>query len=448
MSGSVVGSVNFGCELEFTTDAMIQWTEELARLIQGQLPKSLGSAERTLLRAYLSRPHGRRDPVMYVNEQTFIASAAASRLTPPLDRVFIAHLARSLRNGPHTGTVDIPLRDHSCSVRATWETVDGGGTGVVGLALRLTPFADHPRDTTPPARHPAVSSPAPAAGAADDAGARDALSDLAGSGPAWQGVRAAVRVRSRGTPLLVAGEPGTGKSAIVDRLKEPGRMSIDAREHEGRMSTWLSFVADAFQAGQRCVTLENLDVLPEAAVMSVCDLVLAAQRETDVLATWSLAADHELTANAGTYGPASWPGTVVRVPPVRERLEDLPELLNAFTRRRTATRQLPAWAPETVTVLHRVQWRQNLHSLERVVAEVLRRRQGPVIRPDCLPSAVLQSATRRRLSGLERLETDALAAALASAGGNRRVAAEVLGISRSSLYRKLKAAGLAAMDDH
>jgi transcriptional regulator of acetoin/glycerol metabolism len=45
-------------------------------------------------------------------------------------------------------------------------------------------------------------------------------------------------------------------------------------------------------------------------------------------------------------------------------------------------------------------------------------------------------------SGLQRLEAEAIARALAGCGGNKREAARALGISRSTLYRKLRAYGL------
>lgn len=433
MTGEVIGSVNFACEVEYTSPAMIQWTEELARLIQAQVTKSLSSAEQSLLRAYLSSPHGRRDPVLYVNEHTFIASAAASRLAPPLDRAFISRLAQEMQDGPPTGHVEIPLRDHSSSVDATWEAVDGG-TGVVGLAVRLSPA---PRPTARVASRPAAPQ--------DDRAVRDPLADLVGVSPAWRRVRSTLHTRDRGTPLLVAGESGTGKTAIVERLRDRVLPAFDAREHVGRTSTWLASLADALTAGRPSVMVENLQTLPADAVMSVCDLVRGTPGTTEVLATWRLTADHELTASAGTYGPAGWPGSVVCLPPVRERLGDVPDVLRALTRRRTATRQQPVWAAESLEVLDRVQWRENVHSLDRLVAEVLRRQTGPVIRPEHLPTTLLRSATRRQLTGLERLETDALTAALISTDGNKRLAAEVLGISRSTLYRKLKALGLESM---
>ncbi|WP_164737278.1 helix-turn-helix domain-containing protein [Georgenia sp. SYP-B2076] len=431
--GRVLGTINFACELEFTTPVMLHWAKELARLVQGQLVESLESTERALLRAYLSRSHTRRGPVVYVSEKSFIASAPASRLARRLDRSFVAELASSLHNGPRTGAVNLRVRESDATIPATWETVENGGRAV-GIALHLT------SPTT-------QRQPRPLASRAVQVRERDAdeleststppLPGLVGTGPAWRTLVTSVAAWDGSTPLLVVGEPGTGKSAIVEQLRGRNGVIVDVAELADGPDGWLATVTDALGGRRSRVVLQDVHLLSEADVMAVCDLAAdAASRGVTVLATWSVPANHDFADSDGQPGPASWPGTTVFVPPLRERLEDVPDLVRALaTQRRT-------WAPETLLLLRRVTWPDNLHSLRGVVAEVLRRQAGPVVRPADLPASVRRLMTRRELTGLERVEADAITRALDSAAGNKRLAAQTLGISRSSLHRKLRAYGI------
>lgn len=86
-------------------------------------------------------------------------------------------------------------------------------------------------------------------------------------------------------------------------------------------------------------------------------------------------------------------------------------------------------------------WRGNLRELEQVVLRTLARHPGVVTRAD-LPADVRAQVERHRLSWMERVERDALLAALDASGGNKVQAAQELGISRSSLYRKISQFGL------
>ena len=54
-----------------------------------------------------------------------------------------------------------------------------------------------------------------------------------------------------------------------------------------------------------------------------------------------------------------------------------------------------------------------------------------------LPADIQACATRRQLTNLEHLELRAILDALKQAGGNKVVAAKIVGVSRSTLYRKL-----------
>ena len=130
------------------------------------------------------------------------------------------------------------------------------------------------------------------------------------------------------------------------------------------------------------------------------------------------------------------------VPPLRERLEDLPLLLAAFTTQALPDGASVQWMPDAVQALCRVDWYGNLTSLEALVRRLVTRCTTGYLGAADLPPDLIARASRRRLARLEQAEAQTILVALREAGGNKHKAAESLGIARSTLYRKVRALGL------
>ncbi|MDT7550144.1 MAG: sigma-54 dependent transcriptional regulator, acetoin dehydrogenase operon transcriptional, partial [Actinomycetota bacterium] len=133
----------------------------------------------------------------------------------------------------------------------------------------------------------------------------------------------------------------------------------------------------------------------------------------------------------------------VTVPPLRHRNEDIPIVVTQVLRklsRGTPTRVSAA----ALRVICRYSWPRNITQLEQALATALRGRPVGDIQPEDLPGYCHDTA-RRRLTGIEALERDAIVKALQDVDGNRVQAAANLGIARSSLYRKLKSYGISAI---
>ena len=92
-------------------------------------------------------------------------------------------------------------------------------------------------------------------------------------------------------------------------------------------------------------------------------------------------------------------------------------------------------------LLVRYDWPDNAREVGQVVERLCDAdRRGDVL-PDELPAALRLGSSKRLLSRLEEVELSALLRALAESGGNKSRAAELLGVSRSTVYRKLASMG-------
>jgi two-component system response regulator HydG len=142
----------------------------------------------------------------------------------------------------------------------------------------------------------------------------------------------------------------------------------------------------------------------------------------------------------------------VRVPPLRERPEDIPVLAHHFWRTlapRVGTRA--ALAQGTVTALARYSWPGNVRELQNVmsalaVAAPAHGQVRPSLLPHVVTGASVVSATRLADARLE-FERRFIEIALARAGGRRAHAARELGLSRQGLLKMMARLGLEPRND-
>jgi DNA-binding NtrC family response regulator len=138
----------------------------------------------------------------------------------------------------------------------------------------------------------------------------------------------------------------------------------------------------------------------------------------------------------------------LRIPALRERKEDIPELAAAFLERH-GYYEIPA---EVMNALCEHDWPGNVRELQNCMDRMAAMNPGPVVQMDDLPSAVHFSLLRATLelnslaafaSGkkvipLHEVEKRAILEAIQFTKGDRATAATLLGIGRTTLYRKMK----------
>jgi DNA-binding NtrC family response regulator len=139
------------------------------------------------------------------------------------------------------------------------------------------------------------------------------------------------------------------------------------------------------------------------------------------------------------------------LPPLRERTEDIPLLADHFMRvyARKYNRSVRKIAEDAMVAITAYPWPGNVralrHALERAVilsdGQTLKLGDFPLA-PAEAPRAVAASATEATGGTLADLEKQAIAQALARHAGNVTYAAQELGITRTSLYRRMEKHGL------
>ncbi|WP_262063880.1 helix-turn-helix domain-containing protein [Streptomyces sp. STR69] len=374
--------------------------EAAAVAVEAELLARSRTAERVLLDAYTRAAHGPGPAVVALDGRNRLISEAAVRLATP------QVLAALERASTGRESYDATLPDNAgCTAVITPVRHEGHVLGIV--AVLEARAADVPR-------------PVP----------RPALALAGGSVPWRHAVARAVELARVPEPLLLTGERGTGKTAL-------------ARELLGEA---VPLVADAAESPELGVKYSELaDGRPL--------LLRHAERlaQPDVAALNSLLDEHPDVHLLVTYTPGTPPGPCfqrlldtlaarsVALPALRERREDVRELLPVLAPRPAPGQPPLSWTLDALRALEEHPWPGNVTELAHVVRALAEHRRvtGPVRRAE-LPDPVREGPAARRLSPMEHAERAAILAALRRHGGNKARAAAALGIGRATLYRKLR----------
>ena len=141
----------------------------------------------------------------------------------------------------------------------------------------------------------------------------------------------------------------------------------------------------------------------------------------------------------------------VHLPPLRERPQDIPLLIDFFIKQfsRAYKKPIEEVEREALTILTSYSWPGNVRELKHAVENMVVVSRGPVLTVENLPESIHRSERRattdlQSLVGmpLKEVEKILIRNTLAQVGGNRSDAAKMLGIGERTLYRKLAKYGL------
>jgi two-component system response regulator HydG len=142
----------------------------------------------------------------------------------------------------------------------------------------------------------------------------------------------------------------------------------------------------------------------------------------------------------------------LNVPPLRDRLEDIPLLAGYFLEKYAEKnrKQIKGFTPLAMDMLIKHGWPGNVRELENAVERAVILSVGDYITEKEFPLSIIQDYTGTRgieqpplgthgLRSLEVVEKQAILDAIEASDGNKSEAARILGINRKTLYKKLKA---------
>lgn len=234
-----------------------------------------------------------------------------------------------------------------------------------------------------------------------------------------------------GRVVAVVGEPGTGRATaaeIAARRAWPDHRVLTAGAPDpDDAESWLSLWD--FEAGRAdtVVVVRDVDALPTYVADRLAAVLLTGPGATMpvVVTAENLAAIPAAFTTAIT--------AAVPLSPLRERPGDVAPLAHRIAH--GVRGRDVAFTAAAIRVLQQFSWPQNCAHLRRVVEDVVRR--VDVVDVPALPAELVVDSGGRRLSTIEAFERREIVRVLAD-GATMAAAAERLGMSRATLYRKIK----------
>jgi sigma-54 dependent transcriptional regulator, acetoin dehydrogenase operon transcriptional activator AcoR len=428
ITGKIVGAVDLTCWRKDADPLLVALVKTTADQITQALLTDSSAPELELLQEYLRACRRTNGIVLALNDDVVMMNDHARQVLDPGDQAVLLGQAGEALSAGRGGAVEVELPTGItarmyCRPTPSLAARTGGRRGTVGGVVHVKLIE--------PSRRPAGDATHPA---------RMYLPGLVGSGALWvRGCQQAQEVHEAGEWLALEGEPGVGKLALLramhQRRNPAGRFTVlDAAE--AASGEWVVRARRALLDGD--VVIRHVDTLA-ARQARVLVSALAEARTQD--GRWVA-----VTLNQGNAAAAgltevlrSFPRTVA-LPPLRHHIEDLPELVRFFLGKLNQHGRL-ACSPEAMQLLARSSWPGNIEQLWQVMRRIVQRRRVGSIGPEDLPPECW-TVSRRLLSPLEALERDAIVQSLLDSEGNKVKAAESLGMSRATIYRKIHEYGI------
>jgi DNA-binding NtrC family response regulator len=295
--------------------------------------------------------------------------------------------------------------------------------------------------------------------------------------------RLAEKVAPTGSTVLILGESGTGKGMLAQSIHQRGvrsqhsfvSVNCSAIPEQLLESEFFGHTKGAFtgadkarkglflEADRGTLFLDEIGELPMQMQTKLLHAIESKQvravgseqsRQVDVRIIAATNRDLAEMVAKGTFREDLFfrlSMFQIAIPPLRERRADLPELIRFVMRNSNERADSPDMKldGEAEAYLLAYAWPGNVRELDNVINRARILAENNCITVADLPAALLGSVDKRFVARQEvggdgtlreqmkRLEQDILERAISAAGGDRKIAAQRLGISLSNLYRKL-----------
>ena len=435
-SGRLLGVVDLTCWRRDAGRTLASAAASIASRVEQLLLEQAGRRELALLQDYLSACRRSRGAVVGVGDDLLMLNDRARQLLGPGDQsALLAEAVDALADGGGQLVVDLPS---GLRARVLCRPSSGAGTpggGSCDGVLQVSPVADSAAgDARAPSFPPS-----------------HALPTLVGSSVTWTRCWQALdRQCSAREWVVLQGEPGTGKETLAraahhSRTPTAHLRVVDATDAGGpdaaAGAAWVADVGEELRSGHGSLVVTHAERLSAEAAQGLAEALEPFRESTAPSRTWAvLTVSPERAGDPDLAGLMScFPRTLV-VPPLRHHAEDVAELVPYLLSRLSRGRTLSC-SPEALSVLMRNRWPGNVEQLYQVLHKVTATRRSGVVEVRDLPPEC-RAVSRRMLTPLEAMECDAIVDALSEAGGNKAEAARALGMSRATIYRKIRGYGV------
>jgi DNA-binding NtrC family response regulator len=265
----------------------------------------------------------------------------------------------------------------------------------------------------------------------------------------WDQIR---RVAPHFRTALLTGEAHTGAEAVARAL------------HDLSPATFRSFLALDPTGAEEFLGHRSVQVLPVEGTLFLSEIEsLSRPAQTGLLRILRHRSQHPIrviafarnglraAVSAGTLSADlanALSAVRIALPPLRERSQDIPMILSHILHCRSQQlgRTTPTLAPDFLESAVAYAWPGNLHQMEALIQRLLQTAAGDILSASAFEAAVAFSiehtphpAPPARMIKLDQVIHEHIRSVLFGCNGNKLRAAEVLGISRSTLYRMLDA---------
>ena len=424
VSGKTIGVIDLTCWRKNADPLLISLVKATADQITQALLAAGSRRDMHLLQEYVRACRRTGGIVLALGNNVVMLNDHARQVLDPGDQsALIGHATEALtRQNPGAVTVDLP-------------------SGVVArmFCRRISddsPFADG-------VVHVKLAAAALVAPEAPAPRTAMYLPGLVGSGVLWlRACREAETLYDAEDWMTIEGESGVGKLALaraVHQRRNPAA-PFHVLDAEDAAQDWLTNARGELLDGAGMLVIRHVDALNARQMHTLASALQEARsavRHTELRVAVTL--NRKQASTDLTKLLRFFQGTV-ELPPLRHHIEDLNELVPFFLARLSGQGRLTC-SPEAMQLLLRHNWPGNAEQLWQVLKQVVQRRRAGVIMPKDLPPECW-TVSRRLLSPLESIERDAIVGSLQDHDGNKVRAAEALGMSRATIYRKIHEYGI------
>ena len=424
ITGKLLGAVDLTCWANLSDPLLFVLAKSAGSQIEDRISAFRTESETALLEAYLKQNRRYPGGVLAVGGDVVLMNPHLRQTLDANDQLTLLDHASDLCHATAASTVVATLPS---GMAAKITTADRMTTGSRGSNVVF---------------HVHLSPESAAVGGTGCDTARLSISTLAGRSSSWRrSCQQVERCCRDGDWVVLEGESGSGRAKLGQAVAQhvaPERAVRVLRAHDfataGDLVAELESITDDEDFA---VVIANVDSLTTDALEP-----LAAVLQARAGRGWVAA-----TVGAGTRSPLvdmlvlPFFTHTVTVPALRHRIEDLEELVPNLLRDLTRGADVRL-DRDAMRQLAKLPWPGNVRQLRKVLAETVARQRSGLIGVDKLP-AECRSLARRKLTQIEALERDAIVRSLQENGGSKAAAADALGLSRATIYRKIKEFGIA-----